>query len=311
MPEFKNIFYPSHTGINRIHARICLPDGKPRGIVQISHRITGHIGAYTEFMTFLAEHGYIAAGNDHLGHGRSVEPGEEPGFFAEQHGWDHAAADVNRLNRILKTKYPGLPLYYYGFSMGSFLVRTCLIRYPGSCDAAVICGTGNRLSAYVDGGYKVLCALAKRYGVHYSSRKISAIVFGSYNDRVENKRTHYDWLSRDPAVVDAYTADEFCGFTPTVGMYRDMVGGLLYVSDMKNIVKMEKDLPVMLISGSEDPVGTYGKGVFAAFSSFRKAGMENVTMKLYSGARHDLLLEYNRAEVMDDILNFIEGIHKE
>ncbi len=153
MPDLKYFSFRSHDRINRIHSCIYLPDTVPCGIVQISHGITEHIGMYASFMSYLAENGFIAVGNDHLGHGLSVKNDSDRGFTAAENGWDHTAADIYRLTQIVKVKYPGLPYFYYGFSMGSFLVRTCLIRYPDCCDAAVIAGTGFPLSSLVDMKY--------------------------------------------------------------------------------------------------------------------------------------------------------------
>lgn len=304
MPDFKYFSFRSHDRINRIHSCICFPDTSPCGIVQISHGITEHIGMYSSFMSFLSENGFIAAGNDHLGHGLSVSNDSDRGFTATENGWDHTAADIYRLSQIIKAKYPELPYFYFGFSMGSFLVRTCLIRYPDCCDAAVIAGTGFPTGSLVYAGYKIADSAARRKGVRYVSSGLSRLVFKPYNSRIEAPRTPKDWVSRDADEVDRFIADPLCSFAPSVGMYRDMFGGIIYVSDKNNIAKMDKDTPVFFISGSEDPVGSYGDGVYASFKAFLGAGMRNATMKLYGGARHALLMEYCRDEVQKDIVDF-------
>ena len=299
--------YPSSNGVNTIHARISVPEGKPKGIVQIAHGITEHIGVYDRFMDFLAENGYVTVGNDHLGHGRSYTDPDDCGFFAESNGWNCAAADIRRLNKIVKAKFPDIPLVYFGFSMGSFLVRTCLIKYPDSCDAAIICGTGHQRSAAVNTGFNAADNIVKQKGARADGKTISALTFLPYGRRLEKGESHACWITSDHEEMQRFADDPLCGFTPKASMFRDMFGGIIYVSNPKNLQRMNKELPVLFMSGSDDPVGGYGKGVMRAFESFVGAGMKNTAVKLYGGKRHHLICETNREEVMQDILTFLEN----
>ena len=305
MSEFKDFTFQSSTGINTIHARMCSPDGQPRGIVQIAHGIAEHIGRYEGFMKFLADNGFIAVGNDHLGHGKSAATAEEKGFFAEENGWDRVTEDMDILHDKMCEEYPGLPYIFFGHSMGSFLTRTYLIKYPDKPDLAIICGTGHQPAAAVMGGYTAAQAAVKMKGAHGSGEKLNAIAFGSYNKGYDDVRTDYDWLTRDPDIVDAYIADPDCGFIPTVSLFRDMMGGIRFITDPANAASMNKELPVLFIAGWADPVGENGKGVKRAYKFFLDAGMKHVRIKLYPNARHELLNELNKAEVMDDILSWI------
>ena len=191
--------------------------------------------------------------------------------------------------------------------MGSFLTRTYLIRYPDKPDLAIICGTGHQLPAVVAAGYTAAAAAVKMNGPRADGTKLSEIAFGSYNKGYDSVRTDYDWISRDEKVVDDYIADPLCGFTAKVGLFRDMMGGIRFITDRENIGKMNKELPVLFISGWKDPVGENGKGVKRAFEAFRDAGMKHVHIKLYPECRHELLNELNKDEIMKDILDWINS----
>lgn len=307
MPKFTEFRFASSNGQNEIFVRLCEPDMAPRGIVQIAHGVAEHSGRYVPFMEFLANHGFVAAADDHLGHGKSARDESELGYFAEQDGWDCVVKDLHTLQEKLKKDYPGIPSFLFGHSMGSFLTRTYLIRYPEDLDGAIICGTGQQAPALVAGGRAMSSITCAFRGKKCRSNFLNGLAFGNYNNEFEPKRTICDWLSRDEKVVDAYIADPFCGFPASAGLFHDMMGGIAFISAKKNVEKMRKDLPVFFISGAKDPVGENGKGVKKAFDAFRAAGMKDATMKLYPDCRHELLNELNKEEVMSDVLDWIEG----
>ena len=306
MPRFEDFSFASSTGKNTIHALQCLPEGEPKAIVQIAHGIGEHIERYRPFMAFLAENGYLAVGNDHLGHGKSIANPAEQGFFAEKDGWDHVVADMDKLHDLMRMQYKDIPYIFFGHSMGSFLTRTYLIRHPDKYDAAIISGTGHQARAMVLGGYAAASFFVKKEGARAVGTTLNNIAFGSYNKGYENPRTIYDWLSRDPAVPDAYAADPLCGFIATNGLFRDMMGGIKFITDQKNIDAMNKEKPVYFMSGDADPVGENGKGVTKAYRCFCKAGLRDVTIRLYPGGRHEMLNETNKEQVYQDILNWIK-----
>ena len=305
MPEFRDFYYPSSTGKNQIHARIRTPDGTPKAVVQIAHGIAEHIDRYEDFMRFLAENNYVAVGNDHLGHGKSAATPDELGIFAEENGWNYVIEDMKKLRDQIKEQYPDLPYVFFGHSMGSFLTRTFLIKYPALYDAAILSGTGQQSAALVNGGYLAAQLLTKKNGPRSSGQTLNDMAFGSYCKRIENPRTPFDWLSRDNDTVDRYIADPLCGFICKTSLYRDMMGGLKFLTDQKNINKMNRNAPVYFMSGAEDPVGDYGKGVEKAYKAFCRAGLTDVMIRLYPGGRHEMLNEINRSEVMQDILSWL------
>lgn len=307
MPAFIDLKFTSSTGLNTIYAKKCVPDCTPRAVIQIAHGIVEKIDRYDDFILFLAENGFVVVGNDHLGHGKSIQKPEEKGFFANKNGWSYVTEDMLRLHDIMVKEYPELPYIMFGHSMGSFLTRTYMINYPDEYDFAILSGTGHMGSALINAGYAAASLLCKLKGVRADGKMLNDIAFGSYNDKIENPRTSYDWLSKDESKVDKYIADPNCGFICTASVYRDMMGGIKYITNSKNISKMAKNKPVYFMSGDADPVGEYGKGVERAYKAFCNAGLHDVMIRLYPGGRHEMLNEINRADVYTDILNWINS----
>lgn len=305
MPEFRDFYYPSATGKNEIHARICVPDTPPKAVVQIAHGIAEYIDRYDPFMTFLAQNGYVAVGNDHLGHGKSAKLMEERGIFSEKNGWNYVVEDMKALRGRVREEYHDIPYIFFGHSMGSFLTRTYLIRFPDQYDAAILSGTGHQSPLLVNAGFLAADLITKIKGPRSSGQALNDMAFGSYCEKIDQPRTPFDWLSRDPNNVDRYIADPLCGFICKSSLYRDMMGGLKFLTNQHNIDKMNKEAPIYFMSGAEDPVGDYGAGVEKAYKAFCSAGLHDVSIRLYPGGRHEMLNEINRDEVMQDILNWL------
>ena len=305
MPRFEDFYFDSSTGVNRIHARRCIPDAEPRGVVQIVHGIAEHINRYDDFMYFLAENGFYAVGDDHLGHGQSISKPEDKGFFAEEDGWNRVLDDLDTLRSLTVKECPGKPYIFFGHSMGSFLTRTYIIENPDKYDAAIISGTGQQPKPVVFAGYALADLMTKTKGPRADGTTLNNIAFGSYNDKIPDKKTEFDWLSRNEENVSRYIDDPLCGFVATVSLYRDMMSGIKFVTKQDNMNRMNKEHPVYFMSGAMDPVGDYGKGVEKAYKGFCKAGLHDVKMKLYPGGRHEMLNEINREEVFSDILNWL------
>lgn len=294
----------SADGKSSIYYREYRPEGEAVGIVQLAHGIAEYIARYDPFARFLAENGFIVVGNDHIGHGRSLSSEADKGYVGESRGWDTMTEDMRCLHDLTCARFPGKPYYLFGHSMGSFLTRTYLIRYRTGLDGAVLCGTGHMGAPLVRGGQLLGKLEYKRRGAAYRSEFLNNVAFGKYNDAFPC-RTQFDWLSREDSAVDAYIADPLCGFVPSAGLFCEMMDGIAFITKSKNIARMKKDLPILFISGDMDPVGENGTGVMRAYRSFLKAGMTDVTMKLYHGARHELLNETNRDEVFADVLTWL------
>ena len=306
MARMSEFTFLSSDGQTALSAREYLPEGDPVGIVQIVHGIAEHIARYDAFAAFLAEHGYIVVLHDQLGHGKSAPDEAHLGFFSEENGWEKAVQDIRSLHDKTAAKYPGKPYFIFGHSMGSFLLRTYLYMYPGELSGAIISGTGWQPEAALRAGL-ALCRLEQlRIGETGCSKLLKELMFGAYNKKFRPNRTPNDWICSDPAVVDAYTNDELCGFDATVGLTRDMLTGISMNQKKENLAKMDKELPVLFISGMQDPVGAMGEGVLACIDAFKRAGIRHVTIRLYPEGRHEMLNEVNRTEVYADILSWLE-----
>ena len=297
----------SSDGKTELYYREYLPAGEPAGIVQIVHGVAEHVGRYHDFASFLADNNYIVVMHDQLGHGKSVTDDDSLGFFCEDDGWGKVLQDVRKLHDLTSEKYPGKPYFLFGHSMGSFVVRTYMIKYRAGLDGVVLSGTGQQNAPLLNTGLMVTAAEIRRHSARYKSDLVNNMAFGGYNKKFSDVRTAFDWLSRDEAVVDSYVEDPLCGYVPSVGLLRDMFSGMMFIAKPKNVARMKKDLPVLFFSGDCDPVGESGKGVIRAYKSFLKAGMTDVTMKLYHGGRHEMLNEINSAEVYQDILYWLNS----
>ena len=300
--------FPSCDGTHQIFARQWLPtEGQPRAVVQIVHGVSEYIDRYAAVARFLADHGFVVVGGDHLGHGRTASGPEEYGFFTEQKGWHTVSGDVRRLRTLMGQKYPDLPYFMLGHSMGSFLARTYLIDWPGTLTGAILSGTGQEAPAMVAAGWHMANLVSKFSGPRAHSKLVEKLSFGAYNKQFAPTRTRADWISRDEAVVDAYIADPLCEFLPTAGMFRDMMEGLQYIANKNNLKKMDPATPVYFFSGDRDPVGGNGEGVQKVAGFFREAGTEDLTVKLYPDGRHEMMNELNRDEVFADLLAWLEN----
>lgn len=304
MENINSFHFPSSDGVHQCYAMEWLPQGAPRGVVQIVHGVAEHIGRYGHVAKFLTEHGYLVCGEDHLGHGHTASEGEY-GYFSKHDGWTLVTADVRKLRQLQGEKYPGVPYFILGHSMGSFLTRTFLCRYPGEVDGAILSGTGQEPAPLVSMGKAVAGVLCRVKGGNSVSPLVDALSLGAYNKKFAPNRTGADWISRDEQAVDAYLADPLCSFKPTVGMFRDMMGGLQYISSPRALGQMDPDTPVYLMSGDQDPVGGMGKGVKKVYGYFQKRGTKDLTLKLYPGGRHEMFNELNRQEVLDDLLAWL------
>lgn len=293
MTNCEHFRFPSSDGKTQLHACLWIPDEKIkfRGVLQIAHGVAEHIGRYDDFARYLNQQGIVVAGHDHLGHGQSLPEGGTPVYFGEENGWTHAVDDIHGLHEILAKRFKRLPHLIMGHSMGSFLTRTYLIRYPGEKKVAIIMGTGWQPGYMLTGGSLIAKRFYYKNGGSSTSNFVTELAFGGYNRAFAPNRTGFDWLSADPENVDRYIADPLCGADATVGLFRDMLGGIRFNQKPANLKKMDPSMPVLFISGEDDPVGAMGKGVKRSCAAFQKAGMQDVTIKLYAGLRHEILNE--------------------
>lgn len=299
-------YFPSEDGKTQIHAVEWAPDGKPAAVLQIAHGVTEHILRYEAFAEYMTKKGFIVVGNDHLGHGTSIAEGGRPMYFGPAGSWDWVAQDFYTCKLLTEKKYPDIPYTVLGFSLGSFLVRTYLIQHPGEADAAILVGTGQISSVEISVAKLLTNREAQKTGEENPNPVIKKLAFENYNKFFSPNRTEFDWLCSDDESLDEYIADPLRGDIMSAGLFREMLNGMTFTAKLKNMKKMDKNMPVLLVSGDRDPVGAYGKGVLAVCRKFKKAGINDISMKLYPGLRHNVLGENCREEVYRDLYHWLK-----
>ncbi|MDD4312227.1 MAG: alpha/beta fold hydrolase [Eubacteriales bacterium] len=296
--------FPSATGLCDIRYRMWIPED-PHAALQITHGMAEHIDRYDEFASFLAENGVLVYGNDIASHGKSIVAGMPKGYFGEKNGWDAIVKDMQTIRELVKKDFPAIPFILMGHSMGSFLARTYAGRNGEDFDAYIFSGTAG--ANPVLGIAKWIAKREiKKNGGKLPSETLFKMSFGSYNNAFKPNRTANDWLSRDEAKVDAYVADENCGFPFTAYAMYDVFTGLAEISNEK-WAKRVPNKPILIFSGAMDPVGGKGKGVKQVHGWLTKTG-HNAELKLYEGGRHEMLNEINRKDVYGDVLLFINAV---
>lgn len=303
MTNMTEFTFLSTDGKTQLHGMRWEPDGgSVRAVLQICHGVAEHIARYDAFARYLNGLGIAVVGHDHLGHGLSLPEGGTPVYFGEGNTWNTVVDDIYVLHQRIRLWYPDVPLCIMGHSMGSFLTRIYLIRYPGTVKATVIMGTGWQPKAVIAGGMAVAKAVGAVVGENGTSDPVTNLAFGAYNKLFAPNRTSCDWLSADEGNVDAYMADPLCGADATVGLFRQMLSGIRFNQKLSNLRQMDPRIPVLFVAGEKDPVGDCGNGVRRTYQEFRRAGVQDCTLKLYPGLRHEILNEKaQQQQIFEDI----------
>lgn len=306
MVKKQEFYFDSRDREHKIHAVRWIPEEeRPVCVVQIVHGMAEYIDRYDEFASYLAGKGILVVGDDHLGHGKSVGQGDPYGYFCREDAPTVLVRDEHRLKKMTQEQYPNIPYIILGHSMGSFITRNYLLRYGSGINGAVIVGTGMQskltlvFARMLAGIQRIFC------GPRHVSELLNVAAFGSYNKKIQPHKTIFDWLSRNEDNVKRYKEDPLCGFTFTINGFQTLFQLIWNLHDEKKLQEMPKKLPVLFLSGQEDPVGDYGRSVQQVYQSFLRAGMENVQIKLYPEDRHEILNEVDREDVYGDIYRWI------
>ena len=284
------------------------PSTKVKGVVQIAHGMAEHAGRYGRFAQALTDGGYDVWANDHRGHGRTAGDVTSLGYLADSNGWDKVVGDMHALSCVIRKEQPSVPLILFGYSMGSLLARHYVILHGRELAGVILAGTSGDPGLLGLLGRLVAQREARKKGARTPSPLLDKLSFGAFNKRFRPKRTKFDWLSRDVNEVDGYIADPLCGGVFTAGFFCDLLYGLHFINASANLAKIPKDLPVYLFSGAFDPVGGDTKGVRQVHRALARAGLADLTLKFYDGARHEMLNETNRSEVFADVLAWLDRV---
>ena len=304
--EFK---FMSRDGHTPIHAVRYIPDsGKVRAVLQITHGKTEYIERYGTFARYLNEHDILVVGHDHIGHGQSVLTKEDWGFFAYGRPAKILVQDMHQLRLKTQKIYGDVPYFMLGHSMGSFLLRRYLSSRGKGLSGAIIMGTGftpPRMSAF---GIGLTRLLSKTYGWYHRSTLLTKIALGS-NKRFDMTGQHPEnsWLTKDAEIAAWYYQQPACTFTFTLNGYLALFDTVEYCCLQENADRIPKDLPILLVSGADDGVGNYGKGVRKVRKMLEKAGIRDLKMVLYENDRHEILNETDRYKIFADLLEWMEA----
>ncbi len=284
-----------------------IADKQPLAIVQLSHGMAEHIERYDSFANFLLQEGIFVYGNDHRGHGHTGERAGLHGFFAEENGFDRVVTDLYEVNQFIQAKYPNVPIFLLGHSMGSFIARRYIQEYAHSIQGVIISGTGGNPGIAGKIGKQIAKREIRKYGLKKPSTVLNRLSFGAYNRGIDDPQTEFDWLSNDPKEVEKYLNDPYCGFICSSGFFYDLFTGLEKIHHQPFIQKIPKELPILIFSGDHDPVGGHTKGVRKVIQQYTQNGLRNLEYQFFKDGRHEMLNEINKDEVYQIILNWINN----
>lgn len=283
---------------------------KPIAVLQVSHGMCEYIRRYDHFADYLTSKGIVVCGNDHLGHGSSVKSDDDLGYFGGNNCYKHLIMDLHSMTLIAKTKYPDLPYFMLGHSMGSFIARSYISLFGEELDGIIISGTsGTNPMA------KIGKVIAKTVGIikgeKYRSKMLNNLSFGNYNKRYEKPKSFFSWLSTDEQIVDKYEKDSKCNFVFTADGFANISALLALVSTKQWYYSVPEALPIFIISGDMDPVGNYSTGIKEVYSKLKASGNSDISLKLYKNMRHETLNEIGKEQVYEDIYKWLNKHIKE
>lgn len=291
---------------NDLNVIIWETEKEPIGVLQIVHGMAEYIDRYDNFAKYMTEHGFNVIGHDHLGHGHSVSDERDYGFFAEENGDKIIIEDMHSVTQYAREKWEELPNFILGHSMGSFCLRQYLTKYSNDVFGAIIMGTGWIPSAAALLGKTIATNTCKSKGSHTVNPLLIKLTLEPYNKPFAPARTNCDWLSRDEKQVDLYVNDKLCGFDFTAGAYKDFFTVLEKIAKNRQLIGMRKSLPILITSGSVDPVG--GKKACEKLNAqYKRCGINDVTLKLWENDRHEILNELDKSDVYDYIYNWLKS----
>ena len=307
--EKKNVTFASSDGRTTIHGIYWIPDGEIKGVLQLVHGTVQYIDRYDGFARYMNEQGFVVAGHDHLGHGDSVTDKSEWGVIRTKHPDDTLVSDIHTMREMIAKDYPGLPYFILGHSMGSYMLRKYLTLHSEGLSGAIIMGTGTESNVVISAGLAIVGLLGAIKGVDYRSAFVKKLQFAAPYQKydVTGKTLNNSWLTKDEEIVEFYYSNPKCTYDFSVSGYKGLMSAVKYDNNMKYIGQINKDMPVLFVSGIDDPVGNFGKGVEAACTKFKAAGIKDVEMKLFENDRHEILNETDREQVYEDLYDWLDS----
>jgi alpha-beta hydrolase superfamily lysophospholipase len=296
---------PSPTGA-ALNLYVSAAKGPPRGVIQVNHGLAEHARRYGRFAAAMSARGFHVYAHDHRGHGATTAPDAPPGMFGRTNGADKVIADVAAVHDLIAERHPGLPVIAFGHSMGGLIALNFVLGHSQRVAAAAIWNANFSAGPAGRAAQAILAWERFRLGSDVPSRLLPKLTFQAWAKRIPDRRTGFDWLSRDPAEVDAYVADPLCGWDPSVSMWSDVFRFIFFGADDRNFGALRKDLPINLVGGAKDPASEGGKAVLHLARRLRRMGFSNLETRIYAGTRHESLNEVNRDAITADFAAWAE-----
>lgn len=286
-------FVINGSGKMPLHGVIWKPEGDVEALLQITHGMTEHMGRYEAFASCLCARGIAVAGFDLRGHGKNSGDPRTASFG--EGGWNASIEDMHLFFGELQSRFPGIPHYMLGFSLGSFLLREYLGKYPEGVSGAIIAGTGHQPGWLLTIMMAIVRGEFKKAGFDGTTDLVKQLSFGTYNQKFKPNRTEADWLCGDGASLDQYLADPLVRKNISAGLFWELLGSMKRTGKAESYTGWNQEMPVLLLYGTEDPVGDSGKGVPRLWDLMKKAGLQAVECRQFPGARHDIFHEESNA----------------
>lgn len=305
--EKKEIVFDSSNGIYKVHGKLLKPIGIDlKGVIQISHGMSEYIDKYDDFAEYMLKKGFAVVGHDHIGHGNSINELEDRGYFGSKDGYKCMIEDLKTVTDIAKKEIPNVPYFLLGHSMGSLIARCYAAKYGRELNGLILCGTVGP-HKLINAGIKLVNYMIDKKDERYRSKKIYDLSLNFANIKIESARTKFDWVTCDEGEIDKHIKDPNGSFIFTLRGFSDLFH-LVSLANSRMLVKtVPKRLPIIFMSGDNDPIGEYGAGVERAYNIYKSSGLSNVRIKLYEGKRHALLKEVDKEQVFKYILNWISS----
>lgn len=305
--EFKNYIFTSPVDGLIIAYTISIPDtNEPVGIIQFVHGMAENRQRYFPMMSHFSSKGFVCVINDHRGHGESVRTKEDLGFMYSG-GYLAMIEDAHEVTKIIRGRYPQLHIILFGHSMGAAVVRSYIKRYDSDIDGLIICGNPSQNPA-TGLALMIAGAIGRKNGDKYRSTFLQKLAFGNYNHGISHPESVNSWLCTDPEVVKAYDRNPECGFTFTINGFKNLLMLMKDSYSSKGWKMSHPELPILVVSGRNDPCLISEKDFFNVIRSLKKTGYRNTSFKLYPGMRHEIHNEFGKQSVFEDIMAFLNGV---
>ena len=287
-----------------------IPDAEPKAIIIISHGMSEHSMRYDKLASFLVDEGFLVSAHDHRGHGKTAQKQLENGsvgfgYLADKKGFEKVRDDIKSIALQLKTEFPDKKVFLLGHSFGSMVSQGFIEKYSSEIDGCILSGSRGPQRLLIKSALFVSDILYLLGQKKKTSKFLDHLAFGSYNKKIENKRTEFDWLTKDNMIVDMYNADQWCGFTMKTEFFHELFRMLNIIHKKVNMKKISNDLPVYIIAGTDDPVSNYGKTVQKLYEIYKSNGIKDVEIKLYENDRHELFNETDCEVVIKDTITWL------